>query len=166
MKLEGSCHCGKVRFRLESHEPVPYQRCYCSICRKTGGAGGYMINLGGDAKTLEVDGGEHVRIYRATLTRKNDAGQREEYPSRHERHFCGECGSHLWAFNSRWPELVHPVSSAIDSELPRPPENTHMMLDSKASWVEPSVGPNDRSFAEYPDTSLAQWHADHGLTSE
>ena len=35
MKLEGSCHCGAVRFSVESHEPVPFMRCYCSICRKT-----------------------------------------------------------------------------------------------------------------------------------
>ncbi|MCL7942209.1 hypothetical protein M8009_18170 [Halomonas sp. ATCH28] len=33
MLLEGSCHCGAVHFRVDS--PHPYQRCYCSICRKT-----------------------------------------------------------------------------------------------------------------------------------
>ena len=39
MRLAGSCHCGRVRFRLESHTPYPYMRCYCSICRKTQGGG-------------------------------------------------------------------------------------------------------------------------------
>jgi hypothetical protein len=29
-------------------------RCYCSICRKTGGAGGYAINLAAHSKTLQV----------------------------------------------------------------------------------------------------------------
>ena len=38
---EGSCHCGAVKFSLQSHTPYPYMRCYCSICRKTGGGGGY-----------------------------------------------------------------------------------------------------------------------------
>lgn len=38
MLLEGSCHCGAVRFTVHSKHPVPYQRCYCSICRKTAGA--------------------------------------------------------------------------------------------------------------------------------
>ena len=47
MHLDGSCHCGAVRFSLESAHPYPYNLCYCSICRKTGGAGGYAINLGG-----------------------------------------------------------------------------------------------------------------------
>ena len=35
MKLNGSCHCGAVKFSVESHTPYPYMRCYCSICRKT-----------------------------------------------------------------------------------------------------------------------------------
>jgi hypothetical protein len=44
MLLEGSCHCGAVNFRVESE--TPYQACYCSICRKTAGGGGYSINHG------------------------------------------------------------------------------------------------------------------------
>ena len=39
MLLKGSCHCGAVRFSLNSRTPYPYMRCYCSICRKTGGGG-------------------------------------------------------------------------------------------------------------------------------
>ena len=31
MLLEGSCHCGAIRFRVESPEPYPFMRCYCSI---------------------------------------------------------------------------------------------------------------------------------------
>ncbi len=54
MQLEGSCHCGKVRFRVQSHTPYPYMRCYCSICRKTQGGGGYAINIMGEASTLRV----------------------------------------------------------------------------------------------------------------
>lgn len=38
MRLEGSCHCSAVRFSLESVQPYPFMRCYCSICRKTAGA--------------------------------------------------------------------------------------------------------------------------------
>src|SRR3546814_8175830 len=38
-KLDGSCRCGAVRFSARSHTPVPYQLCYCSICRKQQGGG-------------------------------------------------------------------------------------------------------------------------------
>ena len=46
MHLEGSCHCGAVRFSVEAPHPYPFNLCYCSICRKTAGAGGFAINLG------------------------------------------------------------------------------------------------------------------------
>ena len=48
MHLDGSCHCGSVKFSVRSAEPYPFMRCYCSICRKTAGGGGFAINLGAD----------------------------------------------------------------------------------------------------------------------
>jgi hypothetical protein len=99
-------------------------RCYCSICRKTAGGGGYAINLGADAATLKVlKGKRDLRVYRATL-RDGDA----EHTSSGQRHFCGRCGSALWLWDPTWPELVHPHASAIDTPLPKPAENVHLML--------------------------------------
>src|SRR5512132_4022379 len=65
MKLEGSCCCRAVKFTFASHTPYPFMRCYCSICRKTDGGGGYAINIMGKADTLRVQGQRHVRVYRA-----------------------------------------------------------------------------------------------------
>lgn len=45
MELQGSCRCGGVRFSCLSKTPVPYMRCYCSICRKVSGSGGFAINI-------------------------------------------------------------------------------------------------------------------------
>src|SRR5262245_54401568 len=45
MRLEGSCRCGAISFSVDSHTPYPYQRCYCSICRKSAGGGGYAISI-------------------------------------------------------------------------------------------------------------------------
>jgi len=59
--------------------------------------------------------------------------------------------------------LVHPFASAIDSDLPKPPERVHLMLASKASWVETASGPHDQTFDEYPEEGLAQWHQRLGL---
>ncbi len=160
MKLEGSCHCKSVQFSLESAEPYPFMRCYCSICRKTAGGGGYAINLGGDYRTLQIEGREHLGVYRARMP---DDENGNSQVSDGQRHFCKHCGSALWLWDPNWPDLVHPHASAIDTELPRPPESTHLMLGSKASWVEPQIGPDDRCFAEYPDESLAQWHDRLGL---
>jgi hypothetical protein len=162
MRLEGSCHCGAVRFTLRSRHPYPFNLCYCSICRKTAGGGGYAINLGGDHGSLEVTGREHVRIYRAKLREPGQADT--ESPA--ERNFCGLCASCLWLWDPRWPDLVHPFASAIDSPLPKAPERTHLMLGSKASWVEPAVGPHDRQFDAYPDEAISDWHERLGLVDD
>lgn len=73
------------------------------------------------------------------------------------------CGSALWAWDPRWPEMVHPFASAIDSDLPVPPERTHLMVASKASWVELCNGERDKVFDGYPDESIAAWHKRLGL---
>lgn len=160
MRLEGSCHCGAVRFSLESDTPYPYQRCYCAICRKTAGGGGYAINLGGDARTLRVRGRKEVSVYRARLKAPGDKRSRT---STAERHFCCRCGSALWVFSPEWPELVHPFASVIDTPLPVPPEHTHLMLEFKAPWVELNLRPGDKRFDGYPEESIAQWHARLGF---
>ena len=153
MLLEGSCHCGSVRFRVESGTYHPYQACYCSICRKTAGGGGYAINLGADAGTLEVEGEENISVYAA-------ASQDRGAP---ERNFCRRCGSFLWLFNPMWPDLVHPFASAIDTPLPKPPERVRLMLDYAAPWCEIPTGEGERHFPEYPEESLEGWHRRHGL---
>jgi hypothetical protein len=158
MRLQGSCHCRAVRFSLRAAAPYPYMHCYCSICRKTAGGGGYAINLGGDAASLEITGKRHMRVYRVQL------GEDEPSPAR--RHFCGRCGSALWVFDPRWPELVHPFASAIDTPLPRPPGTVEIMLSYAAPWCETGVGAAVCRFDEYPDESLEAWHRRHGIHDE
>lgn len=160
MKLEGSCHCGSVRFTVDSAHPYPFNLCYCSICRKTAGGGGFAINLGADNDTLAVEGVEHITVYRAAL-RDDETGQ--ERLSEGRRSFCSHCGSALWVWDDRWPELLHPFASAIDTPLPAPPERVHLMLGSRADWVQPCTGPSDKTFGGYPDESLAAWHERLGL---
>lgn len=160
MLLEGSCHCKDVTFTVEAGAPVPFMRCYCSICRKTAGAGGYAVNLGAEFASLKVQGAAHIRVYRA---RGVDpvTGVRAESPA--ERSFCGTCGSPLWLYDARWPGQVHPHAGAIDSPLPVPAESWHIMLDGKPDWVEVALREGDRQFDGYPDLSLAEWHETRGF---
>jgi len=160
MKLIGSCHCGAVSFSVRSLHPYPFNLCYCSICRKTAGGGGYAINLGADFSTLEVNGEDKITVFHAKI-RDEKTGTVNESPA--ERRFCSACGSALWVWDPRWPELVHPFASAIDTDLPIPPERTHMMLSSRPEWVTPAVADEDHTFGAYPDESLAGWHQRLGL---
>src|ERR1700731_355566 len=157
--LEGSCRCGAVHFTVASHTPYPYQLCYCSICRKTAGGGGFAINIMGDARTLAVTGRRPLRIYHAEIG--DDAGHCETRPG--ERHFCSRCASALWLFSPEWPELVHPFASAIDTDLPVPPSRVHLMLRYKAKWVRPQFGRGDQKFAVYPKLSIEDCHKRRGL---
>jgi len=160
MRLEGSCHCGKIRFAVESAHPYPFNLCYCSICRKTAGGGGFAINLGADFSSLDVQGQSNIRIYSANI-QDEQSGKVEKSPA--QRSFCAHCGSALWVWDPRWPDLVHPFASAIDTELPMPPERTHLMLASRPSWVTVNNGPEDKLFDGYPDESIAEWHARQGV---
>ena len=74
MKLEGSCHCGAVTFTVNSRTPYPFNHCYCSKCRKTGG-GGYAVNIMAAYDTLEVTGADNISVYRS---RNNHRGLYEE----------------------------------------------------------------------------------------
>jgi hypothetical protein len=162
MLLKGSCHCGAVQFSVESHTPYPYMHCYCSICRKTAGGGGFAINIGGDFATLKVRGRQHLGVYRALL---REPGRRSTR-SPAQRHFCRECGSALWLWDPRWPELVHPHASAIDTPLPKPREVIEAGLDYAAPWVDVPKTAGHRRYQKWPNESLEQWHRRHDLYSE
>jgi hypothetical protein len=149
MLLNGSCHCAAVKFSLESHTPYPYMHCYCSICRKTAGGGGYAINIMGEAESMKIKGEKYLSVYRVKM-----GGKRS--PAR--RHFCSKCGSALWVWDPRWPESIYPFASAIDTPLPRPPETQHIMLDYAAPWLEVPKNKRNLNFGAYPKEAILDWH--------
>src|SRR5204863_3816724 len=127
-------------------------------CRKTTGA--ITSNIMGKRATLAVTGKRHLRCHHAVIRRPRKRPVR----SSGERWFCGACGSHLYLLDDRWPEGVWPNAAAIDTELPTPPSQVHLMLRYKPDWVPvPGRGPK---FPEYPELSIADWHAQHGLSGK
>ncbi|KAF8074128.1 Mss4-like protein [Lyophyllum atratum] len=156
VKLSGSCHCGAVRFTVDSSTPVPYQLCLCSICRKVGGVGG-SINLGGYNNTLQVEGKEHISVYKAVMNRDTP----EQSIASSERNFCSKCSSMLWLYDKHWPELIHPFASAIDSpELKEPDTLVCIKLDSKPGYVRLPEGKKE-TYQGYGPDSLEGWHKKH-----
>lgn len=63
MKLEGSCHCGRVSFTLDSTTPYPCMRCWCSIRRKTAGGGGLASNIMGAHESMRVEGEDGIAVH-------------------------------------------------------------------------------------------------------
>ncbi len=160
MQITGSCYCGAVRYRALSHTPCPYLRCYCNFCRKTGGSGGYGVNIMAEADSLQVEGEAALHYHHG---REHDPVTDELKQNSNRRYFCRHCGSPLWSADRRWAQWIYPFAGAIDSPLPVPPEIVHIMLDFKAAWVELPAGAGHRHFRRYPDQSILEWHRRHGL---
>ena len=161
MLLEGSRHGGAVRFTVEAQSPVPFMHCHCSICRKTAGSGGFGINLGARSATLKVRGEKHLGCYHALLREPGKRATR----SRAERRFCRECGSALWLYDSRWPELVHPHASAIVTPLPKPKDIVEAALAYAPAWVDVPSGKAHVPCRQWPAESLEEWHKRHRVLS-
>ncbi|KAI9467916.1 hypothetical protein LPJ78_004203 [Coemansia sp. RSA 989] len=165
--LKGSCHCGAIEYEFDSPAPVPFMRCFCSICRKTSGGGGYTINIMGMTDSLHVTKGKsELQSYRAV---RDKSKPKEEQELCQNRYFCRSCATYLWAHCEDYKQWIYPYASSIDSELPVPQVMTSIMLDYAAKWADPRNLPgrtegNDM-FDEYPPYSLEQWHKDHPRTS-
>ncbi|KAH6888803.1 Mss4-like protein [Coprinopsis sp. MPI-PUGE-AT-0042] len=160
VELKGSCHCGAVKFSVQSSTPIPYQLCVCSICRKVGGVGG-SINLGGHSNTLKVEGKENISIYKAVIDRDTP----EERIASSERNFCKKCSSMLWLYDETWPELIHPFASAIDTPLEAPDTLTCVKLNSKPDYVRLPEGKKE-VHENYGNDSIEGWHKKHGFFKE
>lgn len=149
LDIVGSCRCSSVKSSCKSHTPVPYQRCYCSICRKTAGRGGYAISIGATSKTLRIVGEGSIGVFRVEL--KDDAGNCEL--STAERRFCTICGSALWLISPEWSDLIHPFASIV----------VHMTLRCATPWATPLIQNGDAAFDLYPDFSLEDRHRKHDM---
>lgn len=161
MKLQGSCHCKAVSFEAESNTPYPFMYCYCSICRKTAGGGGFAVNIMAEANSLKVKGEQAITIYHAILSRESNNIPKEV--SEGKRHFCKYCASCLWISDSRWPKWIYPFASAIDTSLPIPPERICNQLAYAPRWCAMPKSAQIQCFAEFTDESIEDWHKRHHL---
>ena len=76
---QGGCHCGRVRFAVETEEPIAaFGDCNCSVCQKKG-----IL---------------HVRVAPEKLTILSGADDIETYRFHSmtaEHNFCRHCGIHV-----------------------------------------------------------------------
>ena len=131
MSLEGGCHCGAVRYRVEG-EPEHSAFCHCSDCRKSSGAP-VVVWSAFPVERFSVIAGE-ARVY-------NGAG--EAY-----RHFCANCGTGLWYVNEPFlPGVVDIQTATLDNPEALPP-SVHIQAAEKLSWM---TGADDLPhFERYP----------------
>ena len=152
MQITGSCFCGAVTFTVETRTPYPYRRCYCTRCRKTAGGTGAAANLLAQASSLNVEGADAVTEFAA--------------PDATRTRFCSRCGSVLYLTLDAAPDFVYPFASAIDTELPEPPERVHVFTADAPAWARPAPSTSDLAVERNTPESIESWHRRHGLLDE
>ena len=98
---EGGCLCGALRFKVEG-EPMISGACYCRHCQHVAGGGGAFGVLY-PVEALTVTAGET----RAFLIEAESGAEVV-------RQFCPDCGVHLFAQNSRNPQVISVKIGAFD----------------------------------------------------
>ena len=96
--LQGSCHCGAVKFSLRQ-APTDATACHCTQCRKQSGHFFASANL--PKAAVDCSGLEHLTWYRSS--------------EKVRRGFCSKCGS--WLF---WEPILRDWTSVALGSLDGP----------------------------------------------
>ncbi len=111
--LEGGCHCGAVRYKIEG-EALHSGICHCSDCRRHSGAP--MVHW------------MMVRSEQASI-----AGELAQYASSEHgrRKFCPQCGTSLFYENAAaLPDLLDVQAATLDNADAAPPRAHIQMADA------------------------------------
>ena len=116
--MEGGCHCGAVRFRVEG-EPIRAGLCHCSDCRRHAAA---PVVAWAVFPKEQVQSTGEVATYASS-----EHGRRQ---------FCPSCGSNLYYLNDViFPGLVDVPIAAFDDPDALPPIE-QIQLAERIGWME------------------------------
>ena len=117
---QGSCLCGKIRYTIEG-ELDNFSYCHCRSCRKASGSA-FAANAGLERNHFVLNDPEGVlREY-------------ESSPGKF-RAFCSRCGSPLYAYLAKTPELIRLRLGSLDSPFSGR-ARVHIFVGDKADWEE------------------------------
>ena len=121
-KIEGGCLCGAVRYHSDA-EPVMQAVCHCKTCQKNSGSA-FSFNVAVPLDSLDAEG-ESLRTY-------EDHSGASGQPF--NRHFCGECGSHLYSNGAAYGELAFIKAGTLDDASWMNPD-MHIWCAEKLPWT-------------------------------
>lgn len=84
MKVDGSCHCGDIAFEAEIN-PERVALCHCTDCQTMSGSAFRVVVQVPDGDFTFLSG--TTKVYVKTAENGNPR----------EQHFCGTCGTHIYA---------------------------------------------------------------------
>lgn len=122
MSTTGGCHCGAIRYSVES-DAEHHALCHCTDCRRWAGA-----PMVGWIAFKDAD---------VTVT-----GEPKTYQSSDQatRQFCGTCGTGLFYRNeSILPGIVDIQSGTLDAPAENAPQ-AEIMVKDRLSWLDDVAG--------------------------
>jgi hypothetical protein len=132
--IEGSCLCGKVRYRVRAPY-IRFAHCHCSRCRKATGTG--------HATNLYVLPSHFEWLESEDLTGRYDLPSARSFATT----FCRICGSPLPHHTRSGKEIVVPAGS-LDAE-PHLTPSARIFWESRAVWS--CTGDDIPTYAMLPD---------------
>ncbi|MEE9231589.1 MAG: GFA family protein [Acidobacteriota bacterium] len=118
---EGSCHCGRVRYRVTGPWG-PMNHCHCTDCQKVHGAAfATYVQIPRERFTY-LQGEDQLRTHQA------EAGT--------QRSFCRTCGAKITSGSAEEPASLWVAVATLDTPLDQKLECDHIFVRSKAPWYD------------------------------
>ena len=125
MERKGSCLCGAINYKILV-EPISSRVCWCSVCQKIASNG--TVNAVVDSEFLEVEGSPSE--YKRVAESGNEVSRR----------FCSNCGSHLFANSSAFPDFTVVRIGTLDNPSSVKP-SVNIWSKNAPSWacMDPNI---------------------------
>lgn len=121
----GGCLCGAVRYVLKS-EPRSIAICHCTHCQRQSGS---LFSFNLVIRETDYQQSGETRVF----VDEGDSGQPVH------RHFCGACGSPLFATTVLMPGKVVVKAGTLDSLDGLRPQ-AEIYTDRAVEWLAPVAG--------------------------
>lgn len=117
--IEGGCHCGAIRYRVEG-EAKTHALCHCTDCRRHSGA--------------PMVGWTMYAASACTVTR----GTPKLYASSEHgrRYFCPDCGTGLFYKNDSILPGIIDIQSATYDDPAAVPARVHIQIADRIAWMK------------------------------
>ncbi len=119
--IEGSCQCGRVRYKLLKKPDTMYA-CHCKACQKLS-TSAFSITAFVKAEDFEVEG------------EMNEWGRLADSGNKNHAKFCPTCGNRIYHFNPDKPEMIKLKPASMDDTSWIKP-SAHIWLCEKQDWFE------------------------------
>jgi hypothetical protein len=116
----GSCLCGDVRYEIHG-ALSDFGHCHCRSCRKSSGSA-FGANAGVDRAAFQL------------LSGANALREFESSPGK-LRVFCSRCGSPIYAYLAKTPDVLRIRLGSLDTPL-EARARAHTFVSDKADWED------------------------------